>query len=99
MIAGFIGTVFEQIKGFVIGLKYTASDLAYFNRGEQVPALIYNNVNVTFESVLFSAISKLQDNKETVKQEVIEQTYNRSITSLTLYYGVYPVKVWILTMA
>ena len=67
MITGVIGTIFDQLRSFVIGIKYTATDLAYYNRGEQIPSLLYNNVNTAFESVLFSAISKIQENKLAVK--------------------------------
>lgn len=67
MLSGVIGTLFEQLKNFVIGLKYSSVDLAYYNRGEQIPSLIYNNVNTTFETVFFSAISHIQDNREYVK--------------------------------
>ena len=67
MFSGVIGTIFDQIKNFIIGLKYTSTDLAYYNRGEQIPSLFYNNVNATFESVFFSTISHIQDDKMLVK--------------------------------
>ena len=67
MLTGVIGTIFDQLKSFIIGLKYTQADLAYYNRGEQFPSLICNNVNVSLESVLFSTISHLQDDKKVVK--------------------------------
>lgn len=88
MMAGFIGTIFDQLKGFVIGLKYTATDLAYFNRGEQIPSLIYNNINVAFESVLFSAISKLQDNKESVKQALSKMIKIISFVMIPIMLGI-----------
>lgn len=68
MITGVIGTIFDQLKSFVIGARYTSADLAFYNRGEQMPGMIYNNVNATFESVLLSLMSKIQDNTEAVKQ-------------------------------
>ena len=33
MLTGVIGTVFDQLKNFIIGLRYTSVDLAYYNRG------------------------------------------------------------------
>ena len=70
MLASFIGTIFNELKGLIIGLKYTSVDLAYSNRGEHIPKLFSVNINSTLESVLFSSISKLQDNKENVKKAV-----------------------------
>ena len=64
---GLIGTLFNQLKSFVIGLRYTSSDLAFYNRGEGIPNLISNNIDATIESVLFPAISKVQDDKEKMK--------------------------------
>lgn len=68
--ASLIGTIFDQLRGFIIGIKYTSTDLAYNNKGEQIPALFSNNINATMESVLFSSISKVQDNKESVKKAI-----------------------------
>lgn len=67
MLSGFIGTIFSQLKGMVIGKKYTDSDLAYYNKADQMPSLINNNVNLTVESVFFPTLSQLQDDPEKVK--------------------------------
>lgn len=63
-----IGTVFDQLRGLVIGVKYTSSDLAYNNKGEQIPTLITNNINSSLDVVLLSSIAKIQDDKESVKK-------------------------------
>lgn len=68
MAANFIACVSEQARGYVIGIKYTAADLAFYNRGDGLPGLVYNNVNQTIQGVLFPALSKLQDDTEAVKR-------------------------------
>ena len=40
MITSFIGTFFDQLRGFLIGRYYTPADLAYVNRGGAVSVLI-----------------------------------------------------------
>ena len=70
MVSGFIGTLFGQLKGMVIGKKYTSADLAYYNKADQIPSLINNNVGLTVESVFFPTLSQLQDDKEEVKKAV-----------------------------
>lgn len=67
MISSFIGTLFGQLKGMVIGKKYTEADLAFYNKADQIPSLINNNVNLTVESVFFPTLSQLQDDPEKIK--------------------------------
>lgn len=52
-----IGTFFSQLKGYTIGLKYSPADLAYYNRGEGVPGILYNNISSSINTVLFPALS------------------------------------------
>lgn len=68
MAASLIGTIFDQLRGLVIGIKYSTKDLAFNNKGEQIPNLISINLNTTLDSVLFSSISKIQDDRVKVKQ-------------------------------
>ena len=46
-------TFFNEIRAIIIGKKYTASDLAYFDKGKQFPSLIVNNINSSIGAVLF----------------------------------------------
>lgn len=63
-----IGTFFSQLKGYTIGLKYSPADLAYYNRGEGVPGILYNNISSSINTVLFPALSKLQDDKVAIRR-------------------------------
>ena len=67
MMASLIGTIFDQLRGLIIGAKYTPSDLAYNNKGEQFPLLLTSNLNNSMESVLFSSISKIQDEPQKLR--------------------------------
>ena len=67
MLTGFIGTLFDQLRGLIIGARYSSEDLAFNNKGEQIPTIIANNINSSMESVLFSSISKVQDDRVAVK--------------------------------
>lgn len=66
-LAGFMGTFCNQLKGYLIGYKYSTADLAYFNRGEGLPDMVKNNIVGTIDGVLFPALTKLQDNKAALK--------------------------------
>ena len=40
MAAGFIGCLFDQLRGLIIGFKYSSEDLAFNNKGEQFPIML-----------------------------------------------------------
>ena len=68
MLANFIGAIFSQLRNFLVGTKYTPSDLAYMTTGDSFPSLISNNIDASINTVLFPALSKVQNNKEDVKK-------------------------------
>lgn len=70
MTSGLIGTAFYQLRGYIVGLKYTAADLAYYNRGEGVPGIFTRNIDASINGVLFPVFAKLQDDREAVKRAV-----------------------------
>ncbi len=70
MLSSLIGTAFSQLRGYLIGWKYKSADLGYYNRGEGIPALLVRNINSSINSVLFPAISKLQDDPQMVKRAI-----------------------------
>ncbi len=65
----FVGTMFNQINSFIIGLRYTKSDLAYYNKGQTVPNIADTTISSTLSSVLFPALSKVADDKKAVKED------------------------------
>ena len=62
-----IDTPYTEIRQLVIGKIYTASDLAYYNRGQQFPHLFIMNVNSAIDSVLLPTMSREQDDSDRVK--------------------------------
>lgn len=70
MASSFMGTLFEQLRSFLIGRYYSPADLAFANRGEQFPMVISNNVSASVQSVLFPAFSHLKENQESVRHAV-----------------------------
>ena len=84
--ANFMGTFFNELKSFIVGIKYTPADLAYYNRGESLPGLIANNINNTINTVLFPAISQIQNNKEEVKKAIRRSMMTSSFIMLPLMF-------------
>ncbi len=58
--AALINTIFNNIRSLIIGLQYSASDLAFYNKGYQFPSLVMSNVDGTISAVMFPSLAKFQ---------------------------------------
>lgn len=67
LVSSLINTLYSNIRSLIIGKKYSASDLAYYNQGNKFPNVIITNVNNSIDSVLLPAMASEQDNTERVK--------------------------------
>ncbi len=65
--AGIIDVVYNNIRQLFIGKLYSETDLAFFNRGQQVPTLVVVNVNTSLDSVLLPVMSQEQDDIDHVR--------------------------------
>lgn len=62
--AGLLDSLFNNIRSIIIGIRYTAADLAFYNKGYQFPTLIMTQVDGSMTTVLFSSLSKFQSDWE-----------------------------------
>lgn len=86
-LANFSGTLFDELKSFVIGIRYSAEDLAYYNKGQSLPNLFKTNIQGTLSSVLFPSYSKLQDDANAMKS-IMKQTIRLSAFFLSpVFFG------------
>ena len=67
LVSGLLDTGANEVRGLIIGKMYTSTDLAYYNKGKSFPSLVVTNINASIQSVLFPAISSVQDNRDAVK--------------------------------
>ena len=67
LVSALIDTLYNNIRTLLIGGKYSSKDLAFYDRGNQFPFVIVNNINTSIDSVLLPTMSKEQDDKEKVK--------------------------------
>lgn len=66
--ASLVNTIYGELRSLVIGKKYTEADLGCYNKGNQFPSLIINNINVSISNVLFPAMSNVNDDMVRLKQ-------------------------------
>lgn len=57
-----------QLRSLIVGKVYTKSDLGYYTKGQQFPSLIITNINASISSVLFPAVSNIQNDTLKVKE-------------------------------
>ena len=67
LVSSIIDTTYKDLRQLIIGKMYTASDLAYYNRGKQIPNLVVTNINSSIDSVLLPTMSNVQNDKNAVK--------------------------------
>lgn len=70
LFSGLLNTIFAELKGFVIGTKYTPANLAFYDKGKQFPSLVYENLNTSIGKVLFPLMSQMQDDKGKIKNMI-----------------------------
>ena len=66
-VAQFLNTAYGNIRNLFIGKLYTESELAFYNKGDQFPNLIINNINNSINTVLFPAMAQENENKQRLK--------------------------------
>lgn len=71
LIMGLLESLYNEMRSLVIGKFYKESDLAYYNRGEQIPKLVIQNIQISASNVMFSALSR-EAQKNAVKDKMRE---------------------------
>ena len=61
MAAGFISSLYGELRNLVIGKVYSTEDLAFYNKGNHFPSLTVTNVDTSISSVLFPAMSSINN--------------------------------------
>lgn len=60
-------SLYTNLRSLIIGVKFSETDLAYYDKGKHFPEIVVNNVNASIVSVIFPAIANVQDDKERVR--------------------------------
>ena len=67
LVSSVLNIVSDKLRPLLIGYRFSASDLSFYNEGILFPNLIVDNVNSSIDSVLLPALSQQQDSAENVK--------------------------------
>ena len=80
--AQLIGTLFDQLHSLTIGKVFSPKDLAFYNKGGQIPNMISSNINNSVMSVIFPSIANHTDNLIQVK--LLARKYLRMLIFIAL---------------
>lgn len=66
VLANLINAVYNELRSLIIGHSYSSAALAYYNKGNQIPALAITNIDTAIGTVVFPAMSETEG-KERLK--------------------------------
>ena len=92
LVKEFINRVYAQLRGLIIGLKYSSADLAYNTKGQKFPSMFIEIVNTTVIRVMLPALSEIQDDREKMMYVI------KTSTQLTMFVIV-PIMMGLLATA
>lgn len=70
LVAKLLNTSYIKLRDLLIGKLYSATDLAYFNKGDAFPGILVPNITASIDGVIFPAMAQKQDSKIEVKKLV-----------------------------
>ena len=82
-----LDTVFRNLQNLIIGKFFSPADLGYYNRGDQFPNLIVNNINASVQSVMLPSFSSIQDDKVRLKNVARRAIATSSFVILPMMAG------------
>ena len=68
LVSSLLDTIYLKLSQLIVGLKYTSSDLAFYNKGDQLSLLVVENINYSIDSVLLPVLSEAQDDTARVRE-------------------------------
>ena len=68
--AGLLNQIYNELNSLVIGRRYASSDLAFYTKGSQFPKYVTTGVDSSISTVMFSAFSKNQNNRDALHEQM-----------------------------
>ena len=89
--ASLLDTLFNNLYGLIMGKVYNEELLGAYNRGDQFPKLIVNNLGAAIQSVMLPAFSAKQGDEEKVRSMVRRAIKTGSFLALPMLFGLFAV--------
>lgn len=87
LVSSLLDALYKNITSLFIGKMFSPAMLGFYNRGEQLPNLIVNNIDGSIQAVMLPTLSSHQDNKQRVKEIVRRSIVTSSFLIFPLMMG------------
>lgn len=87
LVSKLINTLYLNMITLIIGKTYTPNILGYYNRGEQLPRIVVENIDGSLQTVLFPKFSSEQDNNTRLKAIVRRSIVTSSFMIFPMMIG------------
>ena len=77
----------SQLIELLIGVKYTAAELSFYNRGKQYPTVMCNTLNNALGSVMFPVLSDIADDSEKFKKAMRRMLKTSTYLQFPMLFG------------
>lgn len=91
LLAALLDTLFNNLYGLIMGKIYNEELLGAYNRGDQFPKLIVNNLGAAIQAVLLPAFSSRQGDIAQVRSMVRRAIRTSSFLVLPMLFGLFAV--------
>lgn len=92
LVSALLNTLTTNLQSLLVGKVFSPAILGFFNRGEQFPTLIINNIDGSIQSVLLPTLVSHQNDRQKVKEIM-----RRSI--VTSSFIIFPIMVGLAVIA
>lgn len=89
MATDLVGTAFNQLNSFLVGLKYTTEDLAYYTKGFQIPQLVNSSFSSVFTDVFFPVLSRSSKDIDEIKKILSRATRMITYVMFPIIAGIF----------
>ena len=69
MATGFLFTGYSELRSLIIGKRYSAADLGFYDRGYSFPKLVASNIDTSITRVLFPALTSEQNESKRLAEK------------------------------
>lgn len=91
LLASLLDTLFNNLYGLIMGKIYNEELLGAYNRGDQFPKLIVNNLGTAIQAVLLPAFASRQGDIDQIRGMMRRAVRTSSFLVLPMLYGLFAV--------
>lgn len=72
LVSSLLCSLYYDVRALIIGRRYSAADLGYYNKAQQYPDLVSKTINDSVQAVMLPAMATIQDNKEALNSILLK---------------------------